>query len=345
MPKDKSTVDSDDIEAISTNSKNSYMLVRNRERRLNAGNKMKTLVRKCKKELRSTRRRIRNSPKIENSDEKDVLAEYFDKQVGDIEVDDHEFLLSGSSSDESESDSDINDVQNALLEQEDKDADEDDEKRPKKRTLVSKVQKAKSQKHVAETSSLLTPRRSIRETTARKRIERVEREQRSSTSKTASLRLTRRRLTQEELLEEAKITAEINTLSLHKYASLDPDQLLNCLIKKKTDRFTEVYKKADNLSSGVITHMKLVPIEGTHTSELQTTLTFTDDQSFRKWFPIQKLCLKRQKRICPVTGKLARYVDPLTNVAYYDSNAFKIIREVYERKMCVRKEEKMDMTD
>lgn len=36
------------------------------------------------------------------------------------------------------------------------------------------------------------------------------------------------------------------------------------------------------------------------------------------------------KLYCPVTKKIARYIDPLTNIPYYDIEAFKLIRKAYK---------------
>ncbi|KAM6234309.1 vacuolar protein sorting-associated protein 72 homolog [Porphyrio hochstetteri] len=157
-----------------------------------------------------------------------------------------------------------------------------------------------------------------------------------------------RPLTQEELLEEAKITEEINLRSLENYERLEAD-------KKK-----QVQKKRKCVGP-VIRYwsvtMPLVPepgkeenvdVEGLDQDPQQpdtapapapasagkcsrTFISFSDDETFERFFPRAKPPRLPVREICPVTHKPAVYRDPITDIPYSNIRAFKIIREAYKK--------------
>ncbi|XP_014816310.1 PREDICTED: vacuolar protein sorting-associated protein 72 homolog [Calidris pugnax] len=159
-----------------------------------------------------------------------------------------------------------------------------------------------------------------------------------------------RPLTQEELLEEAKITEEINLRSLENYERLEAD-------KKK-----QVQKKRKCVGP-VIRYwsvtMPLVPepgkeenvdVEGLDQDPQQaeaapaapappasagkcsrTFISFSDDETFERFFPKAKAPRLPVREICPVTHKPAVYRDPITDIPYSNIRAFKIIREAYKK--------------
>ncbi|KAK2543482.1 Vps72 [Columba livia] len=153
-----------------------------------------------------------------------------------------------------------------------------------------------------------------------------------------------RPLTQEELLEEAKITEEINLRSLENYERLEAD-------KKK-----QVQKKRKCVGP-VIRYwsvtMPLVPepgkeenvdVEGLDQDPQQaeaapasagkcsrTFISFSDDETFERFFPKSKPPRLPVREICPVTHKPAVYRDPITDIPYSNIRAFKIIREAYKK--------------
>ncbi|KFQ98807.1 Vacuolar protein sorting-associated protein 72, partial [Nipponia nippon] len=157
-----------------------------------------------------------------------------------------------------------------------------------------------------------------------------------------------RPLTQEELLEEAKITEEINLRSLENYERLEAD-------KKK-----QVQKKRKCVGP-VIRYwsvtMPLVPepgkeenvdVEGLDQDPQQaeaapapapasagkcsrTFISFSDDETFERFFPKAKPPRLPVREICPVTHKPAVYRDPITDIPYSNIRAFKIIREAYKK--------------
>ncbi|NXR36800.1 VPS72 protein, partial [Zosterops hypoxanthus] len=160
-----------------------------------------------------------------------------------------------------------------------------------------------------------------------------------------------RPLTQEELLEEAKITEEINLRSLENYERLEAD-------KKK-----QVQKKR-KIVGPVIRYWSLtmpllpepgrddpVDVEGldpdshptTTTTTTSTTppfppakcsrtfISFSDDATFESCFPKSKAPRLPVRELCPVTHKPALYRDPITDIPYSNARAFRIIREAYRK--------------
>ncbi|NWU17445.1 VPS72 protein, partial [Cephalopterus ornatus] len=150
-----------------------------------------------------------------------------------------------------------------------------------------------------------------------------------------------RPLTQEELLEEAKITEEINLRSLENYERLEAD-------KKK-----QVQKKRQCVGP-VIRYcsltMPLLPEPPRHQLDVEgleqdppkadpspggkcsrTFISFSDDETFERFFPKSKAPRLPVRELCPVTHRPALYRDPVTDIPYSSIRAFRIIREAYKK--------------
>ncbi|KAM3656984.1 vacuolar protein sorting-associated protein 72 homolog isoform 1-T1 [Ammospiza maritima maritima] len=148
-----------------------------------------------------------------------------------------------------------------------------------------------------------------------------------------------RPLTQEELLEEAKITEEINLRSLENYERLEAD-------KKK-----QVQKKR-KIVGPVIRYWSLtmpllpepgrddpVDVEGLDPEAQppspakcsRTFISFSDDATFERCFPRARAPRLPVRELCPVTHKPALYRDPITDIPYANARAFRIIREAYRK--------------
>lgn len=150
-----------------------------------------------------------------------------------------------------------------------------------------------------------------------------------------------RRLTQEELLAEAKITEEINMRSLEIYQKLE-------LEKKKARIHRQTY-------SGPLIryHSVTVPlVEEVAEAEINVDgeamdcdgkprptencsrnfITFTDERLFHKYFP-RKKPQPATKYQCPITGLPAKYFDPITRSPYANIKAFKLLREAYQQRL------------
>lgn len=68
----------------------------------------------------------------------------------------------------------------------------------------------------------------------------------------------------------------------------------------------------------------------------RTFITFTDDRTFKEYFPQKKPKLS-QKQYCPVTKLPAKYFDPITQTPYATAGAFRLIREAYAQQQAERK--------
>ncbi|XP_076450232.1 vacuolar protein sorting-associated protein 72 homolog [Babylonia areolata] len=156
-----------------------------------------------------------------------------------------------------------------------------------------------------------------------------------------------RRLTQEELLAEAKVTEQINMKSLENYQKLE-------LEKKRARVQKEVYRgpviryhsvtmpllnddacldPEINVDGDGDAPMETVqPLSTTGERCSRTFVTFTDQNVFHSVFP-QVRRKAPQKSLCPVTRLPAKYVDPLTDTPYATLQAFRLIREAYTKQL------------
>ena len=180
----------------------------------------------------------------------------------------------------------------------------------------------------------------MRRTTAAKRQELEQRQQeRAARNKLKTKRVVEveapeyRRLTQEELLAEAKITEEINLASLDAYQKLE-------LEKKKTKSHKNVFNGPTIRFHS--TTMPLLDSDDEHSHEASNNLkqsrnfvTFSDEETLKNIFGIRKADtdMARVPQKCVATGLPAKYFDPLTNCPYANLFAFKKIREIYAAKI------------
>ncbi|KAF7629893.1 YL1_C domain-containing protein [Meloidogyne graminicola] len=116
--------------------------------------------------------------------------------------------------------------------------------------------------------------------------------------------------TQRQRLEEAKNTAKQNIASLKRFEQFE-------LERKKRQQKTIPRQK----------------LEGPRIKELFTAdgkhlLLVPELLSKEQLFPRPK---KREYKVCSVTGRHARYMDPITKLPYADIHAFKIIRDAYKK--------------
>uniref|UniRef100_A0A8D0FQE3 Vacuolar protein sorting-associated protein 72 homolog n=1 Tax=Strix occidentalis caurina TaxID=311401 RepID=A0A8D0FQE3_STROC len=162
-----------------------------------------------------------------------------------------------------------------------------------------------------------------------------------------------RPLTQEELLEEAKITEEINLRSLENYERLEADKKKQVQKKRKcvgpVIRYWSVTMplvpepgKEENVDvegpapSPDSSQGRRVLGSASEPPQLpppcsRTFISFSDDETFERFFPKAKPPRLPVREICPVTHKPAVYRDPITDIPYSNIRAFKIIREAYKK--------------
>ncbi len=169
----------------------------------------------------------------------------------------------------------------------------------------------------------------------KKRFELEEEEQRRRRMYQSKRTKPERKLTQKELLQEAKITERENLASLEAYSLLEAQK--QKVEKKKTifsgpvirfHSMTMSFQKSSEDNNKTIDHTKplIEPIDTKAPSSEQSPvidknktkycrnfLVFTDTQGFPdSYFPTEKPKYPR-KRFCPITGLPAKYVDPLTS--------------------------------
>lgn len=163
-----------------------------------------------------------------------------------------------------------------------------------------------------------------------------------------------RPLTQDELLAEAKITEEINIRSLENYERLEADKKKHVHKKRRFDGPTIRYH---SVLMPLVSHSLLkeenVDVEGLDQDVPQTAqqnpptpsqqpagglcsrtyVTFSEDEAFEASFPhsAQSSPPLPVQEVCPVTHKAALYRDPVTDIPYANTRAFRIIREAYRK--------------
>ncbi|CAH8674368.1 unnamed protein product [Schistosoma rodhaini] len=165
-----------------------------------------------------------------------------------------------------------------------------------------------------------------------------------------------RRLTQEELLAEAKITEEINRRSLARYQRLEIEKkkariqkTVNSTPMIRYHSFTVPIIEEQHNIYGVLANnddessIRAGPIITDPSAKCSRNLiTFANDVCFRDSMPETITPLpepgcpaptpirpERRLRICPITGLPARYLDPLTLTPYANLAAFRVLRRLY----------------
>ncbi|KAL2093045.1 hypothetical protein ACEWY4_010357 [Coilia grayii] len=166
-----------------------------------------------------------------------------------------------------------------------------------------------------------------------------------------------RPLTQEELLAEAKVTAEVNLRSLENYERLEADKKKQVHKKRRFDGPTIRYHSVlMPLLSDSLLKEENVDVEGLDQDAPQATtssssasqgssgaaglcsrtyITFSDDDAMATVFPAATRGSSAPQlpvqEVCPVTHKPALYRDPVTDIPYANARAFRIIREAYRK--------------
>jgi len=160
------------------------------------------------------------------------------------------------------------------------------------------------------------------------------------------------KMTQEEILKEAKVTEKMNLESLKKYQEMELEN------KRKAIRSgTRVVKgpaiRFQSLTMPLIEEIKKEEVDvkmevgedecderevskgkgKQHQS--RTFVSFSDDATLKENFPKSNRRLPAPK-ICPVTRLPAKYFDPVTELPYANLQAFKIIREAYYQQLETR---------
>ncbi|VVC29212.1 Vps72/YL1, C-terminal [Cinara cedri] len=295
------------------------MMAATRERRSNAGNKLARLL----DEEEDVDDFYKTTYGGFNEEEEDNDFHFVDEEVPD-EVD-SDFSID-------ENDEVISDIEeeekikkNANRYQEPKAP-----KLPVEQKEVPKRKRSRTEKVVPEISY---ERKSIRQSTAVKSKETIERiRERDSKIQRKKPLPPEEMPSQRELLEEAKITEEENLKSLEKFEQLE-------LQRKQTRGKPRIsfLTSVKFLSKAYPCDDDTVNVETDEHNEIpkhynffeRTTITVNEPHEFEKMFPKKTAKPTRAHRQCIFTEKYARYRDPLTGHPYKNQKIFSILRSVY----------------
>ncbi|CAF0846320.1 unnamed protein product [Didymodactylos carnosus] len=328
-------------------------LVTDRDKRQNAGNRLQRLLEQ-QDDQEDEFYGSAYGGFLDEEEDNDYRSEESEDDVVDSDFDNEET--------DNHQQQEDGDNQNSTVENEKKEDDDDfdeDGKRPAKRKKiiyqaqclqegkVSKKQQQQSTTTAPDDNSTeqesrgqrlrrvapVTEAKTLRKSTSVKRVElekrQREREERQKYLKNVAAQRNTdevRRLTQEELLEEAKLTEEINLASL--------GMLLEAYFSVTVTEHphTETY--------GMVNDQSLTSDSNQPHRYSRQLLSFTHLNTYNESFPrLQKASQfhdnndrpphVRRRRLCPVTNLPAQYFDPLTQMPYANLEAFKTLRKIY----------------
>lgn len=302
---------------------------------------------------------------------RNVAGNLMQKLVEDEAEDDFYKTTYGGFSEEEddkvyESEEEIDDVVDSdfsIDEQEEaKSEDEADKPKKRKKTVVKTFRAPKSKTH---STSKEESAKKVKTVKARPEASPATQEERKKTFRTSTIQKAEeaivstpakpkrqqkqselRRLTQEELLAEAKFTAEKNLASLAAFLKLEAE-------KKKTKlhkvRYQGPVVRFHSVTMPLIEDDEApenFPADSESKNPMnikkcsRNFLIFTDVNNFPKaYFPTQKN-LEPEKPVCVVTGLPAKYKDPVTGLPYATIDAFKRIRAEHKNMMLMKMEKK-----
>nr|XP_022903798.1 vacuolar protein sorting-associated protein 72 homolog [Onthophagus taurus] len=241
---------------------------------------------------------------------------------------------------------------------------EDNESQPKKRRLVTKAYKEPVKQEVKQKPKIQKPKPVIQKIKLEDEynLERVERKsiRKSTAAKSAATaqRIKVRNLeqkrkvkrpreetwmpTQQELLDEAKITEKENLQSLERYQRLESEKKSRRPVKKVFNGPTIIYQ---SLKFPIIEEISdETKQEDDDKKEIKRFYERTfisvandpNDVSFAKIFNLKPKPNYPKKIKCTITNLPAKYIDPITCLPYHNSHCFRIIREAYYQQLEVQ---------
>ncbi|XP_054282787.1 vacuolar protein sorting-associated protein 72 homolog [Macrosteles quadrilineatus] len=299
-----------------------------REKRCNAGNKLAKLL---------------------NEEEED---EFYKTTYGGFEEVENDDDYQSEEEAEDEVDSDFSIEENDEVKSDNED--EDSKKRQKKgvftkaykepKTVLKRVDSTgksdkeppKKKKKVSHDESVLaadlSERKSTRHSTAVKSAETAQRVRERALERRRNRKITggpAYKPTQEELLEEAKLTELENLKSLEKYQKMELERKKSRSVKKV---YTGPTIKYHSISMPLIAEDGTT-IEGRYE---RTFITFSDADTMAESLPPSIPPKLPAKQLCPITRAPARYLDPVTQLPYCNPATFRILREAYYQQLEAR---------
>ncbi|CAF2830974.1 unnamed protein product [Rotaria sp. Silwood2] len=327
-----------------------------RERRQTAGNRLKRLLEQQEDpddEFYGTA----YGGFLDEEEDNDYRSEESEEDVVDSDFDQED-----DEQQQGEDDQEQIDTKKKRKTDEDSDDDDGTTKRKRKKIIyqaqsLQQELKAKKKEEEEETGEFKLTRqqqkkenapkieaKTLRKSTSVKRVElekrqRERQERRDYLKGVASLRNTRevRKLTQEELLEEAKITEEINLESLEAYRQIE--------LKKKEIKRMKLIQECPRICTSSMTILnepndqwndlldESYQIETISERCSRTFVSFTHIQTYNETFSKLNSSNRHYRRLCPITGMPAQYFDSLTQMPYATLEAFKILRRIHAEEM------------
>ena len=134
------------------------------------------------------------------------------------------------------------------------------------------------------------------------------------------------RMTQEQLLEEAKLTEIENLASLEAYRLESEKQTYK--EKKHTIQGSIIRYNSVTMPVLSVTKEEGLDLTKNQTYEKYSRnfLIFTDTNSFPNSFFPESCSIRHRRLYCSITGLPAKYIDPLTKIPYATAQAFRMIR-------------------
>ncbi|XP_057365892.1 vacuolar protein sorting-associated protein 72 homolog [Daphnia carinata] len=227
----------------------------------------------------------------------------------------------------------------------------------------SEVPKARS-KYARKTRipSQAREKKAVRQTTALKSAETVQRlrERETRGKRKHNRRDNGEKLTQQQLLEEAKETELLNIQSLEKYHQLELEKKKTRVVKKAPTGPTIRYlstsmpliqelnaeperinvEEDEDKEENLVNQTGISALVDSKSCCERTFITFSTDSLVEANFSRKKVN-PPQKNVCPITRQRAKYFDPVTQLPYSTVQAFRILREAY----CQQLEVKGDAND
>ncbi|XP_071552424.1 vacuolar protein sorting-associated protein 72 homolog [Panulirus ornatus] len=341
------------------------MMAASRERRSNAGSKMSRL--------------------LEEEEEDDFYKTTYGGFIE--EADDVDYQSEVEQDDEVDSDFSIDENDEPVSDLEDDGKGEKKKrgrlitkayKEPKPLSRDSTLSKLKEKKYSPRKHAFFDPaaleKKGIRKSTQLKSAETVKRQrERAEVERRRAMNKRDRtpnfpKLTQEELLEEAKLTEELNLKSLEKYELAELDRKKPKVVRRG---FTSSFVRYQSVTMPLIQEVKLpeefrleepnVEVDVTQeqlpmdtvaevnennkeNTALEKQVNNTIEKCERSFVTfseegILKRAFRRtkpkviQKNICPITRLPARYFDPVTQLPYATLQAFRVLREAYYQQL------------
>ena len=175
--------------------------------------------------------------------------------------------------------------------------------------------------------------------TAKRQKERIANAKKLLKKKAKTTKKVERELTQEEILEESKDTEKLNLESLKKYEQMELENKRKAVRNTKRSVQGPYIRYRSVAMPNLLQDDRINVMDDLDDTTVQkkseaeenqerTFLTFSDHDTYRKAFPLQRRRLS-QTKICPITRLPAKYFDPVTQHPYANLQAFRILRETY----------------